>query len=265
MDESFAAVQLSLMTSFQSAFKSNSLLFQMVDLFPMPVEVFLPDGTVVYGNRAALSLFNVSGLDQVVGIYNLLKDPVVNDLMGLREYVQRAFQGETISVSDIRVPLEDMAGRYDVKNEFPDIVSIYQDIFSFPLRDDDMGIQYIVNVFITKNLYYGRQEIVKAKDFIEAHWQEPIDISNMAQSVHLSRYHFIRLFKKHTGMTPYEYYQDVKVRKLKEKLRDKFLSVSEAFAACGLTYNGTYASMFKEKTGMTPSQFRKSDDCMKKQ
>lgn len=83
-------------------------------------------------------------------------------------------------------------------------------------------------------------------------------MDKMAHAVNLSRYHLARLFKKHTSMTPYNYYRDIKVKKLQEKLCDKNLSITQAFSACGMDYNGNYAKMFKGKTGMTPSQYRKT-------
>ncbi|HCS11004.1 MAG TPA: AraC family transcriptional regulator, partial [Clostridiales bacterium] len=66
-----------------------------------------------------------------------------------------------------------------------------------------------------------------------------------------------KLFKKHTGITPHEYYSNYKLSKLKEKLLDTNLSISQAFAACNMNYNGYYARVFKEKIGVTPSDYRK--------
>jgi AraC-like DNA-binding protein len=57
-------------------------------------------------------------------------------------------------------------------------------------------------------------------------------------------------------MTPYAYYQEMKLEKLKEKLCNKNISVSQAFAECGLDYSGYFSKLFKEKVGMTPSQYR---------
>ncbi len=74
--------------------------------------------------------------------------------------------------------------------------------------------------------------------------------------MHMSRYHYTRLFKRHTGMTPYNYHQEVRIGKIKEKLCDIKLSITQAFEACGADYNGNMAKVFKRKTGMTPSQYR---------
>lgn len=248
----------SMAESFQSAFGNEELLFQIVDLFPMPIEIFAPNGTTMFANRAALKMWNISGPEQIVGQYNLMDDPVVNDDLGLREYVRRAFEGETLSVSDIKVDLEDMSGRYEAKSENFDVEALYTDIHSFPIWDQNRKIAYIVNVFITTRMYQGRSDIAKAKEYIETHWLEEFDMEKIARSVNLSRYHFARLFKKHTSMTPYGYYQEIKIKKLKEALCDTNLSITEAFATCGEDYKGNYLRIFKERTGMTPSQYRKT-------
>jgi AraC family transcriptional regulator len=46
--------------------------------------------------------------------------------------------------------------------------------------------------------------------------------------------HFTKLFKKHTGITPHEYYINYKISKLKEKLLDTNLSIAQVFAACNM-------------------------------
>jgi len=57
-------------------------------------------------------------------------------------------------------------------------------------------------------------------------------------------------------MTPYSYYQNLKVNKLKEALCNKNLTVSEAFRVCGVDYNGNFAKIFKALVGVTPSAYR---------
>jgi len=57
-----------------------------------------------------------------------------------------------------------------------------------------------------------------------------------------------------------EYYQGIKIEKIQEMLHDRTLSIEQAFAACGVDYRGkTYLSLFKEKTGQSPFEFRKTN------
>ncbi|MCW5954044.1 MAG: helix-turn-helix transcriptional regulator, partial [Propionibacteriaceae bacterium] len=52
------------------------------------------------------------------------------------------------------------------------------------------------------------------------------------------------------------YYQEIKVARLKELLRNPDLSISQAFTACGLEHWGNATRFFKQKVGMTPTQYR---------
>lgn len=258
MEEHISTQQSNLAQSFQSAFGNEDLLFQLVDLFPIPIEIFAPDGTTVFVNRACCELWNVPGPEHIIGNYNIIKDPVVNDELGLREYVRRGFEGETLSVSDVKVPLDDLSNRYEAKDSSFDVSALYTDITCFPIWDKHQKIAYIVNIFITSSLYQGRPDIARAREYMDKHWLDEFELSKVAEAVNLSIYHFARLFKKHTGETPYSYYKKIKIEKLKEKLRDKNLSISETFAACGVDYNGAFARIFKEVVGMSPSEYRDS-------
>ena len=122
------------------------------------------------------------------------------------------------------------------------------------------AIEYFAAVFIFKKIYRGKEEIALAKEYIETHWQEPFDLSETAKTAYLSKAHFTKLFKKHTGVTPHEYYTNYKISKLKEKLLDTNLSIAQAFAACNMDYNGHSARVFKNKTGLSPSAYRKKPE-----
>jgi|LSQX01.3.fsa_nt_gb transcriptional regulator GlxA family with amidase domain len=58
-------------------------------------------------------------------------------------------------------------------------------------------------------------EVERAREYIESHWMEPFSIIGATKAACLSRAHLIRLFRKHTGTTPYEYYINYKINKLK--------------------------------------------------
>ena len=126
-----------------------------------------------------------------------------------------------------------------------------------PFGQRDGAAEYFAAVFIFKKLYRGKEEIARGKQYIEIHWREPFDSDETAKAACLSKAHFIRLFKKHTGITPHEYYVNYKIGKLKEKLLDTNLSVAQAFAACNMDYSGYYARLFKDKVGVSPFAYRK--------
>ena len=135
-----------IIASFQSVFGNEELLFQVAELFPIPIQIFDPDGTTVFASRAVLEMWNISDPSQIVGVYNLKKDPVVNERLGLKDYVRRAFEGEIVLVHDVRVPLEDFSVWYQPRNSDYSIRSMYTDILNFPILDADFFLDFTSNL-----------------------------------------------------------------------------------------------------------------------
>jgi len=247
--------QDNIIESFQSLYGKEELLAKVIEFFPYPIQVYAPDGTSVLVNKALLTEYHISDPDMIVGRYNALKDPSVIET-GLLHKLKRAFRGEIVSSSDVRVPLEDISERYGILDF--DVEAVYQDITVFPILDDTKRVIYVVALLINRRVYRGKGEIEKAKEYIESHWLDKFDATETAKAACLSKAHFAKLFKKHTGVTPHEYYINHKISKLKEKLLDTNLSIAQAFAACNMDYSGHSARVFKDKTGLSPSDYRKS-------
>ena len=212
---------------------------------------------MVLTNEACLTVMHIPSKEYLIGKFNVLKDPVINQWGNeVREQIARSFKGETVLFHDLQMPIQGIIDRFG-KDELC-FDNSFQNITCFPIYDNKDQLVYVVHVFVTSKLYNGKEEMVRAKKYIESHWLEDFDLDKVACSVNLSRHHFSRLFKRYTSMTPFSYYQDIKINKLKEKLYDENLSISEVFSACGVDYSGNYARLFKEKVGMTPSQYRKT-------
>jgi len=241
---------------FRALINNAGLNYQLLDLLPIPIEIFLPDGTAIFGNRAFLELFNIPDVSILVGHYNLKHDPVCLGILG-QELVDRIFSGEACSFSGFTAPLDDAASRGVIKEK--PFKAATMDLFALPLWDGET-FTCTICFFTVKNLYKGRADISKAQEYIETHWLEEFDIDKIAQSINLSRRHFTRIFKEVLGDTPVGYYKRIKIKKIQEKLFDGNLSVEQAFAACGVEYRGAYLRLFKEINGKTPTQYRKDNN-----
>ena len=153
------------------------------------------------------------------------------------------------------MPLEQIIEKYGLPDL--DMEAAYQDITLFPIFDDQQEVAYVVALLVNRRVYRGKEEIERAKEFLENHWLEKFDAAKIAKCANLSKGHFTRLFRKHTGITPHQYYINCRVAKLKEKLLDPNLSVAQAFAACNMDYSGYAAQLFRERVGVSPSVYRK--------
>lgn len=239
---------------FQSLYENKELFLEIVKRFPYPMHICAPDGTMLLANEEFLKFAKISDPEKLYKKHNILLNPAL-ERWGIKDFVLRAFKGEAVHAYDVKVPHQEIVERLGGNKELV-TGSLFHNITSLPIYDSNNQLLFVVFIFITSRSYQGREEIIKGKEYIDDHWKEDFDIDKLAEIVHMSRYHYTRLFKQHTGMTPYSYYQNVKFTKLQEMLCDNKLSISQAFEECGVNYNGKLAKRFKDNIGMTPSQYR---------
>ncbi|HZG21910.1 MAG TPA: bifunctional DNA-binding transcriptional regulator/O6-methylguanine-DNA methyltransferase Ada [Herbaspirillum sp.] len=98
------------------------------------------------------------------------------------------------------------------------------------------------------------QAIAQACRLIEAAEQAPAT-EDLAQAVGLSRYHFHRLFKAHTGLTPKAYGDARRAQRLRQQLASR-ASVTEAFYEAGFNSSGGFYAHRNADLGMKPAAYR---------
>lgn len=254
MNDSVEKIQKNPAESFQSLLKEQELLAKVVQFFPYPIQIFSLDGIARMVNKAALDIIGIKSVESHVGKYNVFEDPIVQKL-GVMDQIRQVLTGRTVYLADFNASYQDMIRYFNVEDR--DIHTLSSDITCFPLRNSGGEIEYFAAVFIIKKVYRGKEEITWGKQYIKDHWHEPFDLGATAKAACLSKAQFIKLFKKHTGVTPHQYYTNYKIRKLKEMLLDTNMSIAQAFSACNMEYNGYSAKLFKKKVGVSPSEYRK--------
>lgn len=104
---------------------------------------------------------------------------------------------------------------------------------------------------------YARIE--RAIRFICAQRQRQPDLAEIAASVHLSEYHFQRLFQRWAGITPKRFLQFLTKEHAKARLRD-CASVLEAALSAGLSGPGRLHDLLVECEAVTPGQYRRGGE-----
>ena len=74
----------------------------------------------------------------------------------------------------------------------------------------------------------------------------------------LSSFHFARVFKKNTNITPHEYLLNVRIQNAKKLLYASGQSVEDIAKSCGFNSTSHFIRVFKKYTNITPKQFRQA-------
>lgn len=97
--------------------------------------------------------------------------------------------------------------------------------------------------------------IAQAIAFMRSHYQSRPDLATIAQQVHLSEYHFQRLFTKWAGISPKRFMQYLTVEYAKSKIAQT-KSLLDLTDAVGLSSPGRLHDLFVTLEAMSPGEFK---------
>lgn len=96
--------------------------------------------------------------------------------------------------------------------------------------------------------------------FMRDHVDEEITTEDLASHVGYSTYHFIRLFKEVTGVTPRHYLSALRIEYSKQILLQSSSSHLKTLLSIGFRSMGSFSSRFKQFVGLSPKSFRQKND-----
>ena len=111
---------------------------------------------------------------------------------------------------------------------------------------------------INKIIYSNKEQIetvIDVRKFIDNNYDENLNLDLLSRFRFVSKFHLLRLFKKYYGLTPRQYLIDKRIEKSKEQLKNG-MSVTETCFAVGFKSLGSFSTLFKTKTGKSPSEFQ---------
>ena len=98
----------------------------------------------------------------------------------------------------------------------------------------------------------------RAKEFINENLEEDLSLSEVAEAVGLSQYHFNRAFRRSTGVTPQQYLVSQRINLTKELLLNGDLTLVEVGIQAGFKNQSHFTTLFRKFTGFTPKAFREA-------
>lgn len=98
--------------------------------------------------------------------------------------------------------------------------------------------------------------IAEAIEFIKANFKEQPNLDEIAEQVHLSPFHFQRLFSEWAGTTPKKFLQYISIEHAKKLLTDQQATLFDTAFETGLSGTGRLHDLFINIEGMTPAEYK---------
>jgi AraC family transcriptional regulator len=94
-------------------------------------------------------------------------------------------------------------------------------------------------------------------DWMAEHVAEEFNLQRLAARAGLSKFHFIRLFKAATGVSPSRFHLNLRMNAARQLLRETKQSIVTIALDVGYNNPSRFAQLFRRETGLTPSDYRR--------
>ncbi len=96
----------------------------------------------------------------------------------------------------------------------------------------------------------------RATEFINEHLEQDLSLTEIAEAVGLSQFHFARAFRRTVGMTPQQYLMQKRIERAKQLLTHGDLPLVEISLLTGFKNQSHFTTLFRKFTDLTPKVWR---------
>ncbi len=93
-------------------------------------------------------------------------------------------------------------------------------------------------------------------EFMHDNFDRELALGEIAEAAYLSEFHFARLFKRITGVTPHAYLAGLRVEHARRLLATTDRSIADIGASVGYQSASHFGKVFRQATGFTPTEYR---------
>lgn len=102
--------------------------------------------------------------------------------------------------------------------------------------------------------------IMPAIKYLESNYQNPkLTNAELAEQCKINEIYFRRIFTSYYNMTPRQFLIDIRINKAKLLLSEGALKINAVAVKCGFSNQYHFCRVFKEKTGLTPTEYMKQN------
>lgn len=103
-----------------------------------------------------------------------------------------------------------------------------------------------------------KYRLKRALEYIHEHIAEGFSLETLASVVGISQFHFARMFKQSTGLTPHQYLVEQRLEKAKKLLVTSDLTISDVAYYCGFASQSHLTRLFRQYLNITPKAYRQN-------
>ncbi len=110
----------------------------------------------------------------------------------------------------------------------------------------------------------GDTNLERILEYMKQNVENDFSLDDISALFQMSKSSVIRKFKENTGITPYDFFMELKIGRALELLNDPKNRVIDVAVQCGFKNHSHFSSVFKKATGLTPTEYRNQVLRMKK-
>lgn len=99
-------------------------------------------------------------------------------------------------------------------------------------------------------------QLKRVTDFMTEHLDEAVGLQQLAEILHISRFHFCTAFRKATGFTPHQWLVRMRMERARQLLSTSTLTITEIALAVGYQTPSSFTQAFRSAVGITPTAYR---------
>lgn len=103
---------------------------------------------------------------------------------------------------------------------------------------------------------FNYNRIAEAIEYIKSNFKDQPNLDEVAEQVHLSPFHFQRLFSEWAGTTPKKFLQYISIEHAKRLLKEQQATLFDTAFETGLSGTGRLHDLFINIEGMTPAEYK---------
>ncbi|RRJ64549.1 AraC family transcriptional regulator [Paenibacillus oralis] len=103
-----------------------------------------------------------------------------------------------------------------------------------------------------RKLTYAEQMM----QWVDGHYSQPVKLDDIAEALHLSKFHLSRLFQRETGSSLLQYLTARRIKTACRLLQTTSLSVEQIGERVGIPNPSYFIRLFKKEVGTTPLKYR---------